>query len=210
MLSQEGPMSFDWLDRLFTPCPLHLREMGYKRELFGIRPRWRAWGWAWEPHCERTRRMLLASVGRCPRRRKAILFGTGFLHDVPLEEISRSFEKVVLVDLLHPYSVRGKSKRFGNVDLIEADVSETAEAVWQSIEHGSRPLPPSRPHLFLGDDEVDFVASVNLLSQLPCMPEQYLKRWRLHTPEQIDAYCRDAVEAHLAYLKMLPGVVALI
>jgi hypothetical protein len=199
----------DWLDRLLTPCPLHLREMGYKRELFGIRRRWRQWGAAWRPHCDNTRRLLLSAVERCPRRRKAVVLGSGFLHDVPLDELSAAFERVVLVDLIHPCSTRRKARRLG-VATLSADVSETAEGVWLAVERPGTPLPKSRPRLFLGEDEVDFVASVNLLSQLPCMPEQYLLRWMPGHREQIAAYCRDVVEAHLAYLQKLPGVVALV
>lgn len=199
----------DWLDRLLTPCPLHLREMGYQRELFGIRRRWRQWKSAWKPHCDNTRRLLLSAVGRCPRRRKAVVFGSGFLHDVPLDELCEKFEHVVLVDLLHPFTTRQRAKRRG-VSLLTADVSETVEAVWLAVERPGTPLPNSRPHLFLDDDQLDFVASVNLLSQLPCLPEQYLLRWMTHPREQVAAYCRDVVEAHLAYLRALPGVVALV
>jgi hypothetical protein len=94
--------------------------------------------------------------------------------------------------------------------VLTADVSETAEGVWLAVERPGTPLPPSRPRLFLGDDEVDFVASVNLLSQLPCMPENYLRRCQTHPAEQIDSYCTDVIEAHLSYLCALPGVVALV
>jgi hypothetical protein len=200
---------FDWLDALLTPCPLHLREMAYKKELFGIRRRWRQWGQAWRPHCENTCRVLLSATKRCPRRRNAIVFGSGFLHDVPLGELCAAFERVILVDLIHPFSTRRKAKRLGAA-LLTADVSETAEGVWLAVEKPGTPLPQSRPRLFLGDDDVDFVASVNLLSQLPVMPENYLRRWQTHPAEQIDAYCRNVIEAHLSYLRALPGVVALI
>src|SRR5262249_23632393 len=146
---------------------------------------------------------------RCPRRRKAVVFGSGFLHDVPLEELCEAFQHVVLVDLIHPFSTRRKAKQCGAA-LLTADVSETAEAVWLAVERPGTPLPRSRPRLFLRDDDVDFVASVNLLSQLPCMPESYLRCWQTHPADQIADYCRDVIEAHLSYLCDLPGVVTLI
>jgi hypothetical protein len=203
-------MFLHWLDAVFTWPPLHLREMGYVRELYGIRRRWRQWRHAWEPHCQRTRQFLLAAVRHCPRRRKAVVLGSGFLHDVPLAELSAAFERVVLVDLLHPLATRWRARRCGNVELRAADVSGTALAVWQAVEVPGTPLPRSRPELFLGDDEVDFVASVNLLSQLPCMPEEYLRQVGNHSAAEIDAYCHDVVAAHLDYLRRLPGVVALV
>jgi hypothetical protein len=203
-------MLLHWLDVLLTWPPLYLREMGYVRELYGIRRRWRQWRHAWEPHCRRTRQFILSAVTRCPRRRKAVVLGSGFLHDVPLAELSAAFERVVLVDLLHPLATRWRARRFRNVDLLAADVSGTALAVWQAVEVSGTPLPRSRPDLFLGDDEVDFVVSVNLLSQLPCMPEEYLRQVGSQPAAEIDAYCRDVVAAHLDYLKRLPGVVALV
>jgi hypothetical protein len=183
--------------------------MGYKRELFGIRRRWRQWRRAWQPHCDHTRRLRQRSAAESSRRRKAVVLGSGFLHDVPFDELCGSFERVVLVDLIHPFSTRQRARRRG-VELLAADVSETVEKVWLAVERPGTPLPGSHPHLFLGDEDVDFVASVNLLSQLPCMPEHYLLRWMLHPREQVAAYCRDVVEAHLNYLRQLPGVVALV
>jgi hypothetical protein len=203
-------MLLEWLDALLTWPPLHLREMGYLRELYGIRRRWRQWRRAWEPHCHNTRQVILSAMRRCRRQRKAVVLGSGFLHDVPLAELSSRFERVVLVDLLHPLAARWRARRYRNVELLWADVSDTAQTVWQAVEVPGTPLPRSRPSLFMGDDEIDLVASVNLLSQLPCLPEQYLRRLGSHPGVDIDAYCRDVVVAHIDYLRQLPGVVALI
>lgn len=198
----------DLLDRLLTPCPPHLREMGYKHELFGIRRRWRQWGAAWRPHCDDTRGVILSAVRRCRSRRKAVVFGSGFLHDVPLDELCAAFGEVVLVDLLHPFSTKWRTRK-RNVRLVSADVSETALAVWQAVERPGTPLPVSVPSPSLTEG-ADYVASVNLLSQLPCMPGQYLRRCGTHPAEEVSAYCRGVVEAHLAYLVRLPGVASLI
>jgi hypothetical protein len=202
-------MLLDWLELLLTPCPRWLREMGYPRELVGIRRRYRRWRWAWEPHCERSRQMIRAAMARCRQGRKAVLLGSGFLHDVPLAELSDSFREVVLVDVVHPLSARWRVRRRRNVHLLAADVSGTAEAVWQAVEHRSD-LPRATPNLFVHDKEVDLVVSLNLLSQLPCMPEQYLLKARTHEAADVSGYCRAVVEAHLDYLRRLPGVVTLI
>ncbi len=203
-------MLLEWLDRCLLRVPLHLREMGYLHELHGIRRRWRQSRRAWEPHCRHSAAVLLAAVKRCPRRRKAVVLGSGFLHDVPLAALADAFERVVLVDLLHPLAARWQARRLRNVQFLAADVSATAREVWQAVEAPGTPLPRSHPDLFLGDDEVDLVASVNLLSQLPCLPEQYLRGLHAASEEQINDYGRDVVQAHLDYLRRLPGVVALI
>src|SRR5262245_59341303 len=141
----------DWLDHWLTPCPLHLREMGYKRELFGIRRRWRQAAGAWETHCASTRRVILSAAGRCARRRKAVLFGSGFLHDVPLAELAAAFQRVILVDLIHPYSTRRRVSQYRNVECLGADVTGTVEGVWLAVERRGANLPVSRPRLFLDE-----------------------------------------------------------
>jgi hypothetical protein len=148
-------------------------------------------------------------MAQCPQRRKAVILGSGFLHDVPLKELSASFREVILVDILHPFFTRWSCRKYGNVGFLTTDVSGTAEGVWQAVENRA-PLPQARTELFLDDEEVDLVVSLNLLSQLPCMPEQYLKSAGTHPPADIAGYCQAVVKAHLDYLQRLPVTVALI
>jgi hypothetical protein len=111
------------------------------------------------------------------------------------------------VDLFHPLSVRWHVRRYRNVRVVAADVTGTLEGVWLAAEEGLATLPRSCPPPLEG---ADLTVSLNLLSQLPVMPEQYLLRRRGHDPDVITAYCRDVIRAHLAHLESLPGVVALI
>src|SRR5262245_48531707 len=200
---------FDWLDQLLTWAPLHLQELGHVRELWGIRQRWRDWHAHWSPHCERTKDVIRKAAALCPQRRRAAVFGSGFLHDVPLEELAASFREVVLVDLMHPFSVRWWARRWSNVHLIDADVSEVSLGAWQAVEKRGTPLPVSRPSLFLDDAELDLAVSCNLLSQLPCMPAWYLRKNR-HPEQEVVPFCRQVVEAHIDYLRRLPGVVCVV
>jgi hypothetical protein len=202
-------MLTDWIEILITPCPRWAREMGYVRELIGIRRRYRQWKSAWDPHCERSRHVIRRAMQRCGQRRKAVVLGSGWLLDLPLAELCASFREVVLVDLLHPLATRWRTRRYGNVSLLATDVSGTAESVWRAVEERSL-LPHDMPQPFVGDHEADLVLSLNLLSQLPCLPEQYLRQAQTHTSEEIASYCQDVVQAHLDYLRRLSGVVTLI
>jgi hypothetical protein len=202
-------MLTDWIELLIAPCPLWAREMGYVRDLLGIRRRYRQWRREWEPHCEHSRRVVRSAIARCRQRRKAVILGSGWLLDVPLAELSAGFRDVILVDILHPLATRWRTRRYRNVLLHTADVSGTAQGVWRAVEERS-PLPRAAPDLFVGDDEVDLTVSLNLLSQLPCLPEQYLHACGTHSREEITAWCQDVVRAHLDYLRRLRGVVTLI
>ena len=73
-----------------------------------------------------------------------------------------------------------------------------------------RPLPRAEPILFLDDSEIDLVASVNLVSQLPFVPAAFLRRRGVHSAADIEAFAHDVVAAHLAYLRRFRAVVALI
>lgn len=199
-----------WLESWLTPCPYPLRAMGYLHELFAIRACHEKCMQAWKAHLEQTRAVLRAALERCPRRRKAVILGSGWLLDVPLEELAGAFDEVVLVDLIHPLASRRRARRHANVRLLQADVTGTVEAVYRCAYRSGVPLPRSEPQLFRADSAVDLTASVNILSQLSYLPVRYLTAAGVHPPEAIAAYARQVVEGHLNYLQGLPGVMALV
>jgi hypothetical protein len=192
---------------LVTPCPRYVRAMGYLHEQVSIKARYDRCRRAWEPHLERTKDVIRAAVKKCPARRKAVVFGSGMLYDVPLPELAAAFAQVALVDVVHPL---GAGWRLANVSALAADVTGTAETVYRVARRGGEPLPRVAPQLFCDDPEVDLVASVNLLSQLPYVPCKYLSDAGTYPKEEVAAFGRDLVLAHIDYLKRLPGVVALV
>lgn len=136
-----------------------------------------------------------------------MLFGAGLVHDIPLRELSRMFEEVVLVDIVHTLSSRLQTAAFANVSRISADVTETVDRL-PELARTSGKLPTHLPELFLLDERVDFTVSVNLLSQLGWVPGWYLKR--SHTKSAIEEFQRHLVNAHLEYLRIIPGHTSLI
>lgn len=197
------------LERLLTTCPRPVRDLGYLRELINLRKRTRLLAAEWAPHFAKVRGAIVAAIPHCRQRRKAVVLGSGWLSDVPLDELADAFREVILVDVLHPYAVRRQVRRRPNVRLLTADVTGTVAEVHQAVWCGD-PLPESKPTLFLDDPEVDLTASVMLLSQLHLMPEQFLTRQGSHEADAVERYARGVLEGHLAYLKKLPGVVTLI
>jgi len=192
---------------LVTPCPRYVRAMGYLHEQLSIKARRDRCRQAWEPHLERTKDVIRAAVRRCPARRKAVVFGSGMLYDVPLSELAAAFAQVVLVDVVHPL---GAGWRLANVSALAADVTGTAKTVYRIGRRGGQSLPRVAPQMFCDDPEVDLVASVNLLSQLAYIPCKYLSERGTYPAEEITAFGRDLVRAHIDYLKRLPGVVTLV
>src|SRR5579871_6065867 len=95
-------MFAELIEYAITPCPRYARRMGYLYEAVAIRARAARCRAAWAPHQERTRALLRRSLARCPRRRKAVVLGSGACLDVPLAELAAAFGEVVLVDVVHP------------------------------------------------------------------------------------------------------------
>jgi hypothetical protein len=200
-------MIADLVRYLVTPCPRYVRAMGYLHEQVSIKARHDRCRQAWEPHLERTKNVIRAAMRKCAMRRKAVIFGSGMLYDVPLPELAAAFAQVLLVDVVHPM---GAGWRLANVTALADDVTGVAESVYHLAKRGGEPLPRFSPQQFCDDPEVDLVASVNLLSQLPYIPCKYLSDAQTYPTEAVTAFGRDIVWAHIGYLKRLPGVVALI
>src|SRR5262245_8651123 len=184
--------------------------MGFPAEVAGVRGRYLRRKAEWSEHLEKSRSVIIRGAQRAVQKRKAVILGGGLLHDVPLAELAAMFREVLLVDLIHPLSSRWQTRKLRNVHRVTADVTDTIAAAYRIAWDADKPLPKSEPKLFLDDPEVDFAASVNLLSQLPCMPMAYLNGQAVHSKDAIKEYARDLIRAHLAYLHRMPGRVALV
>jgi hypothetical protein len=198
------------IDYVVTPCPRHLRSMGYLRELIELKARYGRCRGAWEPHLERTRAVIRAALDRCSQRRKAIILGSGYLYDVPIENLAGEFREVVLVDVIHPLRVRWLARKWKNTRTLADDVTGAVGAVYNAAKSQGADLPRIAPAMWRDDPEIDLVVSVNLLSQLPYLPCQYLMNAGTHDRESIDDFARDLIRAHLEHLQQLPGTVALV
>lgn len=173
---------------LFTPASATARRTGQLAESIAIAARHRRCRAAWAPHLAASRQALLDSARAAPGHRIALVLGSGHLFDVPLAELAAQFEAVWLVDIVQPWPARLAAWRHGNVRLIELDVTESLSG---------QPEPPPVPALFLDQLEIDWVASVNLLSQLG----QPLRR---------TAYGQALMANHLAWLARFDAPACLI
>ncbi|QEE46740.1 hypothetical protein FVA81_19975 [Rhizobium sp. WL3] len=154
---------------------------------------------AWAEHERRTKAAILATAEGCRQRRTVVVLGSGLLRDVPVMELSRLFDTVVLVDLVHLASVRGwlTIKGLKNVRLIERDVSGLdALLAGQPLE----PLAFLRQVPYL-----DLVVSANLLSQIGIGASR-----RLEGQAEEAALVRQVIAAHLEGLAQVPAATLLV
>lgn len=187
------------LSWLITPASVPARRMGHLAESIAIAARHRRCRAVWSPHLAASRQALIASARTAPRRRIALVLGSGHLLDVPLAELSGMFGSVWLVDIVQPWSSRLAARRYANVRLVELDVTTCLHRL---------PDPPPLPSHFLDQPAIDWVASVNLLSQLANPP----RRWLQANRPDLDAelYGEALMTRHLDWLMRFHAPVCLL
>lgn len=211
-------MLAEWFQYLLTPCPKHLRKMGYPQEIIATQARYRRCKAAWRPHLENSKQALLESAEMASGRGQAVILGSGVLLDVPLADLARRFEKVVLIDIVHLPWVRRHALRYPNVSFLAIDVTDSAHLLYDLLQRdrsagGSQRslLRQLRKPLFKDLGAIDFLASVNLLSQLPVLPLAYLAKREPGVREtKHTAFARTLIENHLLWLKASAEKVCLI
>ncbi len=197
-------MLAEWIAYLTTPCPRHLRAMGYLKGLIGLEARYRRCGKAWAPHLENTKAAILEAARSCPAKRRAVVMGSGPLFDVPLAELSALFDEVVLADIFHMPKARRMAGAYANVRLLTQDLTGIAEALFEQSGPLPRPPPGGLPL-----EGADLAVSANLLSQLPHLPREYLAKCG-RDGGGIDALSRSIIENHLAALADFNGVACIV
>ncbi|MGL5632681.1 MAG: hypothetical protein ACRDD3_09990 [Azovibrio sp.] len=168
---------------LTTSCRPEARRLGYLKEAIALEYRARRCAVACASHLAQSQEFLLDSAGEGGKL--GVVLGSGLLLDIPLSELCARFERLVLVDMVHLPRIRRLARRFPQVDLLEADVTGVVRGLYNLSRQksacslvqmeacfASRPELPRLPGL----EGADWVASVNLLSQLPLLPLAWAER----------------------------------
>jgi len=201
-------MLAELVEYLLTPCPGPARKLGYLAEAVAIRARHRRCRDAWQSHLEYSRAAILEAATACRGRQCALVLGSGALLDVPLEQLARMFERVVLADVVHPLCARWRARRLGNVRLASLDVTGTLAAL------ADGPAIPDCTPQDLRDlirrEAPDLLVSANILSQLPLLPLRRLESSGLHPQPELDAFAARLLEEHVRLLHEHSGTACLI
>ncbi len=142
--------------------PWNLRRLGLVQESVGLWSRSRRQKRAWEPHYEKCRSFVAKIIPDLPQRRTVAVLGSGLVRDVPIALLAEKFERVLLIDAVHLPNVRLAMRRYANVELVTRDLSGVAG--WLAGKTDCREAPLDD---LIANQEINFVISANLLSQLP-------------------------------------------
>lgn len=171
--------------------PAHRHAIRYSVNLWSRAGRCAA---AWREHEEKTKATILSAAQGLKQRRTAVVLGSGLLRDVPVRELARMFDTVVLVDIVHLAGVRLwlRLNRLHGVRLIDRDLSG-----FDDLMAGRDPDPLG----FLRQvPYLDFVVSANLLSQIAMGTKRGLEAAGQPTMDPV----ARLVRAHVEGLSALP------
>ena len=176
------------------------RRLGYIADQQGIINRYLREQGGWDSHLMRTREYILEGVKAAAPETVTIL-GSGWLLDVPLQELASITGHINLVDINHPSQIRRKVCEFKNVSLVEDDITGGVAAmipriVKEGINPGTLEVPLYDPTYIRG-----MVISVNILTQLDMLPADYLAGKCECSNEELRAFRRRIQESHIDFLK---------
>lgn len=185
------------------------RQLGYARAAVSLWSRRRRWAREWAEHEANTRDFALKTVGVCRHRDTVWLLGGGTLADLPLAELSGLFRRVVVFDTAWLPQARAQARRWPNVELQLADVTGLVLPLSEWRLGMPLPIPSAAAMRELDPVPPDCVLSLNLLSQLPLLPMEYIQRSGI-TLQAAEAFGRAILEAHLRGLEAFVCPVGLI
>lgn len=183
-----------------------LRKFGFKKDQNGIINRYLREKDGWKSHLANTGNFVLHSAKE-KEKESCVVLGSGWLLDIPIENLKEDFKKVYLVDIVHPEQITHKYRKFENIEFIKVDISGYIEPVYNFIKENKKkkaPLNKIVPH-FPKDFEnllknASFVVSVNILNQLDILICDYLKKQEIYSDEEIRNFRKIIQQKHIDLL----------
>jgi len=177
------------------------RKMGYFNDQSGILRRYHREREHWDIHLNNTRQSVIEAM-QDKRRDSAAVLGSGWLLDVPAEEMSRHFGKLTLYDIRHPTAVKKQARLLGNAELRACDISGFAQPVYQYVKQyrncKNRPTVCSiQPQSALDLSGYDFVFSCNILNQLDILLLDYLAQFFDLSHEESVSFSGNVQKHHI-------------
>ncbi len=183
-----------------------LRKMNFLSDQEGIISRFLNESSNWEPHLNKSREFILDSV-RGKNIPLITILGSGWLLDVPLEELEKECNKILLIDIFHPPQILHKIRDLPSVKAIQMDITggmiEEAYHLVQEFRKTGRKknITDLTSSGFQPDFKPGFVVSLNILNQLDILIVDYLKKFSVYTGEEIMALRKMIQQSHLDSLR---------
>lgn len=182
-----------------------IRKMGFTKDQEGIYWRYLRELENWDSHLQNTKKFILSCLNRSDYHSVAIL-GSGWLLDVPLDELTEKGKKIFLYDLRHPRQIKHALRNKLNVEFVEIDLTGgLVEYIYsvrkQSHQTSEEELLKNITHIKPPTIKGDIVISLNIMDQLDGLLIEYLKPWFNGSKEFWDTISRRIHENHIHLLR---------
>lgn len=151
------------------------RRTGYVRDQIGIQMRFLRENQLWQSHLQNTKQYIADYMSQSNRHGSAAVLGSGWLLDVPIDELAKTYHDVYLFDIVHPEQITVRLRKYPNVHLVVCDLTGGAvELAEQADSFAEFMQKMSSLSLSVDCKEFDAVFSVNVLNQLDILLCDYL------------------------------------
>ncbi len=183
-----------------------LKKFGFKHDQQGIINRYIRESGGWEKHLKNTKEFIIQSA-QLKDKKSCTILGSGWLLDVPLDKLSQLFDKVQLIDIVHPAQITHKVKKLKNVEIIETDITGLMNPVYHFMKKAKKSnltldqIEATHIDLWFQDiKNTDFVVSVNILNQLDILICDYIKKFDIYSEQEIKEFRKIIQQNHLDFL----------
>ena len=182
-----------------------LKKMNLIKDQQGIVDRFLKEKEGWSSHIQKSQKYISNFIKN--KKGNIAVLGSGWLLDVPIEELSEQFDKVYLIDLYHPAQIRHRVKQFKNVVCIESDITGGLinEIYIMSRQSKKKKVNPDITKLLIPKYDINInvqsLISINILNQLDTLLVEYLEKHLQVEEEKMVTFRKSIQQQHLNFLK---------
>lgn len=179
---------------------IKLREMQYAQDQNGIARRYRREKKYWDDHFSSSKNFILESA-KTKNKGTVIVLGSGWLFDLPIDELANQFKEIILYDIIHPKQVIQKIRKYDNVIIEKMDITGgLIDYFYTRTKDKSIISAEELSSYKLNIPNCDFVISLNIMCQLHIILIDYLKKFNIYTSKQLRIIEQEIQKSHMQIL----------
>ncbi|MDR0940629.1 MAG: hypothetical protein LBM68_00210 [Bacteroidales bacterium] len=180
------------------------KKLGYALDQEGILRRFLREEQGWRAHLEHSKQCIREFYAGKQYKSIAI-FGSGWLLDVPIDDLLHDFEQVYLCDISHPRQITHKYRNYENVHFVECDITggyarHIYNCLYKKHDYSAADIFDFTPQPLPLPPSLDCVVSLNLLDQLDTLLLEALDSNLTLNNEEITQFRTLIQTQHIAML----------
>jgi len=160
----------------------------------------------WNTHLRNCRNFILKSLDFYKPSVVTVL-GSGWLLDLPLNEMNDLVSEIILVDIVHPPEVKSQVATLKRVSLREEDVTGgLIKQVWEKASGRAffnklRSIKEIKVAEYQPTFESGLIISLNILTQLEALPLEFLRKRTKADNESFLQFRKEIQTSHISFLE---------